>query len=49
MEQFRTGLLYMNTLSYFRDLEAETARGDRFEGVDSILQPKDLGEVIGDN
>jgi hypothetical protein len=27
MEQFRTGLLYMNTLAYFRDLEADTARG----------------------
>ena len=49
MEQFRTGLLYMNTLSYFRDLEADTARGDRFEGVDSILQPKDLGESYIDS
>jgi len=49
MEQFRTGLLYMNTLSYFRDLEADTARGDRFEGVDSILQPKDLGEAYIDS
>ena len=49
MEQFRTGLLYMNTLSYFRDLEADTARGDRFEGVDSILQPKDLGESYFDS
>jgi hypothetical protein len=49
MEQFRTGLFYMNTLSYFRDLEADTARGDRFEGVDSILQPKDLGEAYIDS
>jgi hypothetical protein len=49
MEQFRTGLLYMNTLSYFRDLEADTARGDRFEGVDSILQPKHLGESFIDS
>jgi hypothetical protein len=48
MEQFRTGLLYMNALSYFRDLDADTARGDRFEGVDSILQPKDLGEAYID-
>lgn len=40
MERFRTGLLLMNTLSYFRDLEADGARGDRFEGIDCILQPK---------
>lgn len=49
MEQFRTGLLYMNTLSYFRELEADAARADRFEGVDSILQPKDLGESYIDS
>jgi len=48
MEQFRTGLLYMNTLSYFRELEADTARADRREGVDSIIQPKDLGETYID-
>jgi hypothetical protein len=49
MEQFRTGLLYMNTLSYFRELEADAARADRFEGVDSILQPKDLGKSYFDS
>ncbi len=49
MEQFRSGLLYMNTLSYFRDLEADIARGDRFEGIDSIIQPKDLGEAYVDS
>lgn len=49
MEQFRAGLLYMNAVSYFRDLEADIARGDRFEGVDSILQPKDLGESYIDS
>jgi hypothetical protein len=48
MEQFRTGLLYMNTLSYFRELEADLARGDSFEGVDSITQPKDLGKAYID-
>lgn len=48
MEQFRAGLLYMNTLSYFRDLESDSARGDVFEGVDSIIQPKDLGESYFD-
>src|SRR3974377_59858 len=30
MEQFRTGLLYMNALSYFQSLEADMARGDRY-------------------
>jgi len=45
MEQFRTGLLYMNALSYFHNLEADSARGDRYEGIDSILQPRDLGEA----
>ena len=42
MEQFRNGLLYMNTLSYFRDLEAHPARADRLEGIDHIFQPQDL-------
>ena len=44
MEEFRTGLLYMNTLSYFCELEADTARADRREGVDYIIQTTDLGE-----
>lgn len=45
MEQFRTGLLYMNALSYFHSLEADMTRGDRYEGIDSILQPQHLGEA----
>jgi hypothetical protein len=49
MDHFRTGMLYMNTLSYFRELEADMARGDRCEGLDSILQPKDLGEAFIDS
>lgn len=49
MEQFRTGLLYMNALSYFQRLEADTARGDRYEGIDSILQPQHLGEAYIDS
>ena len=48
MEQFRTGLLYMNALSYFHSLEADVARGDRYEGIDSILQPQHLGEAYID-
>jgi hypothetical protein len=42
MEQFRKGLLYMNTLKYFRDLESDPARADRYEGVTHIFQPKDI-------
>lgn len=38
----------MNTLTSFRDLEADTARRDRFEGVDAIIQPKYLGEAYID-
>lgn len=42
MEQFRKGLLYMNSLSYFRGLEGDPARADRYEGVTHIFQPKDV-------
>ncbi len=42
MEQFRKGLLYMNTLKYFRGLDGDPARADRFEGVTHIFQPKDV-------
>ena len=42
MEQFRKGLLYMNTLNYFRELDGDSARADRFEGVTHIFQPKDI-------
>jgi hypothetical protein len=42
MEQFRKGLLYMNTLKYFRGLDGDSARADRFEGVTHIFQPKDV-------
>jgi len=41
MEQFRKGLLYMNPLKYFRDLESDPARADRYEGATHIFQPKD--------
>lgn len=42
MEQFRRGSLYMNPLSYFRSLEADSARGDRYEGTTHIFQPEDV-------
>lgn len=42
MEQFRRGRLYMNTLNYFRGLDGDPARADRFEGVTQIFQPRDV-------
>ena len=42
MEQFRKGLLYMNSLTYFRELESDSARADRYEGATHIFQPKDV-------
>jgi hypothetical protein len=44
MESLRKGALYMNPLSFFRALENDPARGDLYEGTDSILQPCDIGE-----
>jgi len=41
MKQFRNGLLYMNTLRFFRELEGDAARADRYEGIDHIFQAKD--------
>ncbi|HEV2711305.1 MAG TPA: hypothetical protein VGU67_13905 [Edaphobacter sp.] len=41
MEQFRRGVLYMNTLNYFRGLDGDPARADRFEGVTHIFQPQE--------
>jgi hypothetical protein len=58
LEQFRTGLLYMNPLTYFRDLESDPARADRYEGATHIFQPKDViitlsapgfGEIVIDS
>jgi len=46
MEQFRKGLLYMNTLSYFRGLDGDPARADRYEGLTHIFQPKDIVMTI---
>ncbi len=42
MEQFRKGMLYMNTLNYFRDLESNPARTDRYEGATHIFQPNEV-------
>jgi hypothetical protein len=48
MEMLRKGRLYMNPLAYFKSLEADQARGDRREGVDSIIQSCDIGEFTID-
>lgn len=48
MEMLRKGLLYMNSLAFFTSLEADPARGDPYEGTDSIIQPCDIGEFIID-
>jgi hypothetical protein len=45
MEMLRKGLLYMNSLAFFTSLE-DPARGDPYEGTDSIIQPPDIGEFI---
>ena len=36
----------MNTMQYFAEPENDGARADPFEGTDSIIQPKDVGEFI---
>jgi hypothetical protein len=48
LKPFRNeGLLYMNTLRYFRELE-DPERGDAFEGDDWIYQPKDTEMAFDD-
>ena len=44
LEALRNGCLYMNALSYFRECEEDTARGDSYEGTSSLYQPKHIGE-----
>jgi hypothetical protein len=48
LEMLRKGLLYMNPLAFFRSLEADSARGDPYEGTDSIIQPSHIGDFIID-
>lgn len=49
LDMVRRGLLYMNSLAFFRALEeADPARGDAYEGTDSIIQPCDIGEFTFD-
>jgi hypothetical protein len=50
LEAFRNeGLLYMNTLKYFRELEGDAARGDSYKGVSHMIQPHDIGEFTIDS
>jgi hypothetical protein len=47
IQEFRSnGLLYMNTLGMFHQLESDMARGDCFEGSTTIIQPKHLEMVL---
>ena len=48
MEMLRKGLLYRNSLAFFKLLEADPARSDPYEGTDSIIQPFDIAEFILD-
>jgi hypothetical protein len=48
LEAVRQGRLYMNTLSYFIELEKDEARGDPLEGTETIIQPKDIGDFYID-
>ncbi len=43
IDEFRKGRLYMNRLSYFRDLESEEGtRGDKAEGTAGVYQPQNV-------
>lgn len=46
LEMLRKGLLYMNTLAYFNNVEAGPLRRDEYEGTDSILQPQHIRHFI---
>jgi hypothetical protein len=48
LEMLRKGLLYMNPLAFFASLEGDPARGDPYEGTESIFQPRDIGEFVID-
>jgi hypothetical protein len=42
LQQFREGLLYMNTSAHFAVLEADAPRSDPLEGTTHIIQPRDI-------
>jgi len=45
---FMKGKLFMNTIRYFKEYRDESGklRGDNYEGIVSLLQPKLLGEIV---
>jgi hypothetical protein len=46
LEQFRScGLLCMRHQQYFREIESDETRSDRFETTDRIVQPNALGQL----
>ncbi len=47
IQEFRGGLLYMNSLATFSQLESDIARGDCFEGSTTTIQPKHA-EIVFD-
>jgi hypothetical protein len=45
LQQFREGLLYMNTSAYFAVREADAPRSDPLERTSHIIQPRDIGSM----
>jgi hypothetical protein len=45
LEDFRNGILHMNSQRYFSTLEQDAVRGDPYEGTDQIHQPRDIQVV----
>ena len=37
LDLFETGTIYMNTIEYFRKVEDEELRGDKYEGVSKVI------------
>jgi hypothetical protein len=50
LEMLRKGLMYMNSLAFFTSIEeSDPARGDSYEGTDSIIQPSDVRDFTIDS
>jgi hypothetical protein len=45
LQQFRDGMLYMNTSAYFAAHEEDAPRSDPLEGASHIIQPRDIGNI----
>ncbi len=44
-DQFLRGRLFLNTMEYFRQCDADIDRGDPYEGLQILHQGKDIGEL----